>query len=155
MELPHTCLQILGCAGESPGAIAVALEVTSAIPLQLHPPRSATVAAPRDAPAADRPLIDGESSSARRRSSSQGDDELPAPRTPSTSDTLHLQALLAVALSVRPGKVLPVGATGSTTIPAPARRDLLAAGPRGPYLAAGCLLGCAIMPAALTFVFLK
>ena len=63
--------------------IAVALEVTSAIPLQLHPSRECIKSLlQRDAPAADYSLIDGESPSApstptRRRSSSQCDDELP------------------------------------------------------------------------------
>ena len=68
---------------------------------------------------------------------------------------------LAVALSVRSlGKVLSlVGATGSTTISYILPGGIYwRVGPAGPkrYLAAGqFLLGCAIMPAALTFVFLK
>ena len=68
---------------------------------------------------------------------------------------------MAVALSVRSlGKVLSlVGATGSTTISYILPGGIYwRVGPPGPkrYLAAGqFLLGCVIMPAALTFVFLK
>jgi len=144
--------------------IAVALEVTSAIPLQLHPSRECVKSLlQRDAPAADYALIDGESPS-RRRSSSQGDDELPeAPRdVEHVAITLgFLAGALAVALSVRSlGKVLSlVGATGSTTISYILPGGIYwRVGPAGPkrYLAAGqFLLGCVIMPAALTFVFLK
>ena len=117
----------------------------------------------RDAQAADYALIDGESPS-RRRSSSQGDDELPeAPRdVEHVAITLgFLAGALAVALSVRSlGKVLSlVGATGSTTISYILPGGIYwRVGPAGPkrYLAAGqFLLGCVIMPAALTFVFLK
>ena len=149
--------------------VAVALEVTSAIPLQLHPSRECIKSLlQRDAPAADYSLIDGESPSTptrtRRRSSSQGDDELPeAPRdVEHVAITLgFLAGALAVALSVRSlGKVLSlVGATGSTTISYILPGGIYwRVGPAGPkrYLAAGqFLLGCAIMPAALTFVFLK
>ena len=147
--------------------VAVALEVTSAIPLQLHPSRECIKSLlQRDAPAADYSLIDGESPSTpmRRRSSSQGDDELPeAPRdVEHISITLaFLAGALAVALSVRSlGKVLSlVGATGSTTISYILPGGIYwRVGPAGPkrYLAAGqFLLGCVIMPAALTFVFLK
>ena len=103
--------------------VAVALEVTSAIPLQLHPSRECIKSLlTRDAPTTDYALIDGESPSTptptRRRSSSQGDDELPeAPRdVEHVAITLgFLAGALAVALSVRSlGKVLSlVGATGS------------------------------------------
>ena len=144
--------------------VAVALEVTSAIPLQLHPSRKCIKSLlKRDAPAADYSLIDGESPS-RRRSSSQGDDELPeAPRdVEHVAITLgFLAGTLAVALSVRSlGKVLSlVGATGSTTISYILPGGIYwRVGPAGPerYLAARqFLLGCVIMPAALTFVFLK
>ena len=144
--------------------VAVALEVTSAIPLQLHPSRECIKSLlQRDAPAADYALIDGESPS-RRRSSSQGDDDPPeAPRDGEhVAITLgFLAGALAVALSVRSlGKVLSlVGATGSTTISYILPGGIYwRVGPAGPkrYLAAGqFLLGCVIMPAALTFVFLK
>ena len=144
--------------------VAVALEVTSAIPLQLHPSRECIKSLlTRDAPAADYSLIDGESPS-RRRSSSQGDDDPPeAPRdVEHVAITLgFLAGALAVALSVRSlGKVLSlVGATGSTTISYILPGGIYwRVGPAGPkrYLAAGqFLLGCVIMPAALTFVFLK
>ena len=145
--------------------IAVALEVTSAIPLQLHPSRECIKSLlKRDAPAADYALIDGESPSTRRRSSSPWDDDPPeAPRdVEHISITLaFLAGALAVALSVRSlGKVLSlVGATGSTTISYILPGGIYwRVGPAGPkrYLAAGqFLLGCVIMPAALTFVFLK
>ncbi len=145
--------------------IAVAIEVTSAIPLQLHPSRECVKSLlQRDAPTTDYALIDGESPSARRRSSSQGDDDPPeAPRdVEHVAITLgFLAGALAVALSVRSlGKVLSlVGATGSTTISYILPGGIYwRVGPAGPkrYLAAGqFLLGCAIMPAALTFVFLK
>ena len=144
--------------------IAVALEVTSAIPLQLHPSRECIKSLlQRDAPTTDYALIDGESPSARRRSSSQGDDDPPeAPRdVEHVAITLgFLAGALAVALSVRSlGKVLSlVGATGSTTISYILPGGIYwRVGPAGPkrYLAAGqFLLGCVIMPAALTFVFL-
>ena len=144
--------------------VAVALEVTSAIPLQLHPSRECIKSLlTRDAPAADYTLIDGESPS-RRRSSSQGDDDPPeVPRdVEHVAITLgFLAGALAVALSVRSlGKVLSlVGATGSTTISYILPGGIYwRVGPAGPkrYLAAGqFLLGCVIMPAALTFVFLK
>ena len=193
MELPRTgAYKLRGGAGDRPGAhcrlfrclssqlapgrhrrepsphrAQVALEVTSAIPLQLHPSRECIKSLlQRDAPAADYSLIDGESPSTptRRRSSSQGDDELPeAPRdVEHVAITLgFLAGALAVALSVRSlGKVLSlVGATGSTTISYILPGGIYwRVGPAGPkrYLAAGqFLLGCVIMPAALTFVFLK
>ena len=144
--------------------VAVALEVTSAIPLQLHPSRECIKSLlKRDAPTTDYSLIESESPS-RRRSSSQGDDDPPeAPRdVEHVAITLgFLAGALAVALSVRSlGKVLSlVGATGSTTISYILPGGIYwRVGPPGPkrYLAAGqFLLGCVIMPAALTFVFLK
>jgi amino acid permease len=145
--------------------IAVAIEVTSAIPLQLHPSRMCVrslLEQLRPAPSTDYALIDGEAPP-RRRSSSQGDDDRPAAR-----DIEHilitmsfLAGALAVALSVRSlGKVLAlVGATGSTTISYILPGGIYwRVGPPGHKrcMAAGqFLLGCVIMPAALTFVFLK
>ena len=99
----------------------------------------------RDAPTTDYALIDGESPSTRRRSSSQGDDDPPeAPRdVEHVAITLgFLAGALAVALSVRSlGKVLSlVGATGSTTISYILPGGIYwRVGPAGPkrYLAAG------------------